>query len=128
MPLLTELENLYCDWFYKDGAPTVLKRQSSVPQVVGERAFLRRGGVEDAGELRAFGGEFRELERAPRLEPDEEDALTVLRHHFLRVDHLPMDLIPEGVGQGVVDDLEGAALVMRTRCFTFSSTKAGGWW
>jgi len=44
--------------------------------------------VEDARELPAFGGEFRELKRAPRLEPDEEDALAVLRHDALRVDDL----------------------------------------
>ena len=40
-----------------------------VPQVVGERVFVRNVSVEIARELRPFGGEFRELERAPRLEP-----------------------------------------------------------
>ena len=80
--------------------------------MVGERVFLRRVGVEDAREPRAFGREFRELEVTPRFEPNQEDALAVLRHHFLRVDHLPIDLIPEGVGQRVVNDLEGAALVV----------------
>ena len=46
-----------------------------VPEVVGERVFLRYVGVEDARELRALGGEFRELERAPRLESGGDDAL-----------------------------------------------------
>ena len=83
-----------------------------VPQVVGERVFVRRVGVEDAGELRPFGGEFRELERAPRLEPDEEDALPVLWHDALRVDDLPVNLVAERIGQRVVNDLEGATPVV----------------
>ncbi|HMJ90117.1 MAG TPA: hypothetical protein VK530_09890, partial [Candidatus Acidoferrum sp.] len=83
-----------------------------VPQMIGERVFVRHIGVEDARELRPFGGELRELERAPRLEPNQEDALAVLRHDALRIDDLPIDLIAERIGEGVVDDFEGAALVV----------------
>ena len=83
-----------------------------VPEVVGERVFLRHVRVEDARELRTFGGEFRELERAPRFESDEEDALTMLRHDALGIDDFPIHLVAERVGQGVVDDFEGAALVV----------------
>lgn len=83
-----------------------------VPQVVGERVFLRHVRVENARELRPVGGEFRELERTPRLEPDEEDALAVLRHHALRVDDLPVNLVAKSIGQGVINDLKGAAPVV----------------
>lgn len=82
------------------------------PQMVGERVFVRHIGVEDAGELRPFGGESRELERAPRFEPDEENALAVLRHDALRVDDLPVNLVAERIGQRVVNDLEGPAAVV----------------
>jgi hypothetical protein len=83
-----------------------------VPQVIGERVFVRHIGVEDARELRPIGGEVRELERAPRLEPDEKNALAVLRHDALCVDDYPIDLVAERLGEGVVDDFEGAALVV----------------
>ena len=51
-------------------------------------------------------------EVAGRLEPDEEDALAVLGHDALGIDDAPMDLVAERVGEGVVDDLEGAALAV----------------
>jgi len=57
-----------------------LPATSSIPQVIGECVFVRHIGVEDAGKFRPFGGKFRERERAPRLESDKEDALTVVRH------------------------------------------------
>ena len=83
-----------------------------IPQVVGERVFGRGVGAEDARKLRPLGGEFRKLERTPRLEPDEEDALAVLRHDALRVDNLPVNLVAERVGQRVVavDPVRGSAL------------------
>lgn len=83
-----------------------------LPQVVGKRIFVRHVGVENAGELRPFGWEFWEFERAARLEPDEEDALAVLRHDALRVDDSRIHLITEFVFQNLHDDLERVSLVM----------------
>ncbi len=83
-----------------------------VPEVVGERVFLRHVRIEDARELRAFGEEFRELERAPRLEPDEENALAALRHHAVRVDDLRIDLVAEMAFQRLHDDREGPPFIM----------------
>ena len=65
MPLLTELEKLFLFWFHKDVAPMALSATSSIPQVIGERVFVRHLRVENAGELWSLVGEFRELERAP---------------------------------------------------------------
>jgi len=82
------------------------------PEVVGERVFLRHVRVEDARELRALGGEFRELEVARLAEADEEDAFAVLRHHAARVDDAVINVVAQRLGQGVVNDFKGAALVV----------------
>ena len=63
-------------------------------------------------ELRPFGWEFRELERAPRLEPDEEDALTALRHDALGVNVPRIDLVAEFVLQRLHDDPESVSLIV----------------
>ena len=85
--------------------------------MVGERVFGRHVRVEDARELRPFGGEFRELERAPRLEPDEEDARAALRHDALRFDYFPVNLVAKRIGQRVVNDLEGPSAVVAMEVF-----------
>jgi hypothetical protein len=68
-----------------------------VPEVVGERVFLRYVGVEDAVQLRPFRREIRELEVARLAEADEEDTFAVLRHHALRINHLWMNLVAKVV-------------------------------
>ena len=52
------------------------------------------------------------LGRAPRLEPDEEDALAALRHDAVRVDDLRIDLVAEMTFQRFHDDREGPPFVM----------------
>ena len=52
------------------------------------------------------------LGRAPRLEPDEEDALAALRHDAVRVDDLRIDLVAEMTFQRFHDDREGPPFIM----------------
>ena len=96
-----------------------------LPQVVGERVFVRHVGVEDAFELRPFGWEFGELEVAPRLEPDEENALAVLRHHAPGVNDLVINGVAKLLGERAVDDLKGAALVMPLEVLDVLQHKGG---
>lgn len=94
--------------------------------MVGERVFVRRGGVEDAGELRPLGGELRELEMTRLAETDEEDAFAVLRHHALRINHLGDNLVAEMVLQGVHDDGKRAALVVPDEVLHVLQHEGGG--
>lgn len=45
-----------------------------IPELIGERVFVRDFGVEDGFELCPFRREFRELECAPFAKANEEDA------------------------------------------------------
>lgn len=83
-----------------------------IPQVVSKRIFIRYVKIEDAGKLRTFGGKFGKFKCTSRLEPDEENALPVLRYHAPCIDYFPIDLIAEGVRQRVMDDLKRAPLVV----------------
>jgi hypothetical protein len=75
-------------------------------------ASLRHIDVEHRFELWPFGRKFRQLEVAAFAEADEEDAFAVLRHEALRVYNAVMDVVFEMVGQGFVDDVERASLVV----------------
>ena len=80
--------------------------------MIGERVFLRDVVFEDGFELRPFRREFREFKPAPFLEADEEDAFAVLRHDAPRINDLIINRVAKILGQGVVDDLKRAALVV----------------
>jgi len=56
-----------------------------IPEMIGERVFVRDFGVEDGFELWPFRRKFRELERAPFAKADEENALAMLRHDAPRI-------------------------------------------
>ena len=55
---------------------------------------------------------FRELECAPFAEADEEDAFATLRHDVLCVYDAVVDVVFQVFGQRLVNDAEGAALVV----------------
>lgn len=50
-------------------------------------------------------------------EADDKDALPVLRHDALRINHAVVNVIAEGVGQRVMDDLEGAPFIVPLEVF-----------
>jgi hypothetical protein len=80
--------------------------------MIGERVFVRDFDVEDGFEFWPFRRKFRELERAPFAKADEEDAFAMLRHDALRVYDAVVDVVFQVFGQRLVNDAEGAALVV----------------
>src|ERR1019366_6671584 len=128
MPLLTELENLFYSAFYKDFAPMArpVANAVSIPQMVGQRVFVRHIGFKDGFELRPLRREFREFKRAPFLEADEKDAFAVLRQHALRVNDGRVQMVAERVGERVVDDLKRPALVVAPEVLNVLQHKRGG--
>src|SRR6185503_20274695 len=80
-----------------------------------EGVFFRYFGLEYARKRRAFRRKLGKLE-GPRLpEPDEKDALAMLRDDTPSIDYLTLHLVAQGAGQCIVDDLKGAALVVPTK-------------
>lgn len=65
----------------------------SIPQMVGQRVFVRDIGFKDGFELRPLRRKLREFKRAPFLEADEKDAFAVLGHHALRVNDRRVEVI-----------------------------------
>ena len=96
-----------------------------IPQVIGERVFVRHFGFEDAFELRPFRRKFRELKCAAFLEADEENAFAVLRHDALRIDDLRINLVAQR-SSACHDDLKRAALVVAEEVFDVFQHEGGG--
>lgn len=78
MSLLTELGDASSADSTKMTHLRCCGRTKLIPEVVGERVFLRDFGIEDGFELRLFAREFRKLQMA---------AFAVSRHDALRIYH-----------------------------------------
>ncbi len=96
------------------------------PELVGERVFCGRGGVENGGEGRVVVGRAGELIGMGLAEADEEDAFAVLGEPVAGVDDAGVDVIAEVFGERAVDDGEGAALVVAGEVFDVFEDEGGG--
>ena len=85
--------------------------------------------MQDGAELRTVERirqhKVREAEIILLAEPDDENAFTLLRHKCLRIDDLPVDLIPE-FDKRAVDNLERPALVVIDQILDVLQQKGAG--